>query len=57
MIGFYLLMSLTIAAVAVLSAHDRLFNTILAASFALNAVVFWLKGRRSPTQAAPGRLE
>jgi hypothetical protein len=43
MIWFYLLMSLTFAAFAVLSAHDRLFNAILAATFALNAAVFWLK--------------
>lgn len=46
MVGAYLLMSLTWAAFAVLSAHDRLFDAILAAGFALNAVVFWLKGRR-----------
>jgi hypothetical protein len=47
MIGAYLLMSLTWAAFAVLSAHGRLFNAILAAGFALNALVFWLK--RSPS--------
>ncbi|MFP5389558.1 MAG: hypothetical protein ACLGG5_09715, partial [Thermoleophilia bacterium] len=46
MIGFYLLMSLTWAALAVLSAQDRLFDVILAVGFALNAAVFWLKGRR-----------
>ena len=45
-IGFYLLMSLTFAAFAVLSAHDRLFHAIFAATFALNAAVYWLK--RSP---------
>lgn len=48
MIGAYLLMSLTWAAFAVLSAHDRLFDTILAVGFALNAAVFWFKGRRLP---------
>lgn len=47
MIWAYLLMSLAFAAFAVLSAHDRLFNAILATMFALNAVVFWLK--RSPS--------
>jgi hypothetical protein len=47
MIGFYLLMSLTFAAFAVLSAHDRLFNVIFAATLALNAAVSWLK--RSPS--------
>lgn len=47
MIWAYLLMSLSFAAFAVLSAHNRLFNAILAATFALNAVVFWLK--RSPS--------
>jgi hypothetical protein len=47
MIGAYLLMSLTWAAFAVLSAHGRLFNAILAAGFALNALMFWLK--RSPS--------
>jgi hypothetical protein len=47
MIWAYLLMSLTFAAFAVLSAHDRLFNAVLAATFALNAAVFWLK--RSPS--------
>jgi hypothetical protein len=47
MIGAYLLMSLTWAAFAVLSAHDRLFDAILAAGFALNAAVLWLK--RSPS--------
>jgi hypothetical protein len=41
------LMSLTFAAFAVLSAHDRLLNAILAATFALNAVMSWLKGRRA----------
>lgn len=41
--GGYLLMSLTWAAFAVLSAHDRLFDAILAAAFALNAAVFWRK--------------
>lgn len=45
--SFYLLMSLTFAAFAVLSGHDRLFNAILAATFALNAAVCWLK--RSPS--------
>jgi hypothetical protein len=48
MIWAYLLMSLTVAAFAALSAHDRLFDAILAATFALNAAVLWLKGRRSP---------
>jgi hypothetical protein len=48
LLGFYLLMmSLTWAAFAVLSAHGGLFDAILAAAFALNAVVFWLK--RSPS--------
>jgi hypothetical protein len=47
MIWAYLLMSLSIAAFAVLSAHNRLFNAILAATFALNAAVLWLK--RSPS--------
>jgi len=47
MIWAYLLMSLTFAAFAVLSGHDRLFNAILAATFALNAAVCWLK--RSPS--------
>jgi hypothetical protein len=47
MIGTYLLMSLTFATFAVLSAHDRLFHAILAATFALNAAVLWLK--RSPS--------
>ena len=47
MIWAYLLMSLSFAAFAVLSAHNRLFNAIFAAMFALNAVVFWLK--RSPS--------
>ena len=46
-IGFYLLMSLTFAAFAVLSAHDRLFHAIFAATLALNAAVYWLK--RSPS--------
>lgn len=46
MIWAYLLVSLSFAAFAVLSAHDRLFNAILAATFALNAAVFWL---RSPS--------
>lgn len=45
MIGACLLMSLAWAAFAVLSAHDRLFNAILAVGFALNAAVYWLKGR------------
>lgn len=48
MIGAYLLMSLAWAAFAVLSAHDRLFDAILAVGFALNAAVFWIKGRRLP---------
>jgi hypothetical protein len=47
--SFYLLMSLTFAAFAVLSAHDRLFNAILAATFALNAAVYWLQ--RSPSSS------
>lgn len=47
MIGAYLLMSLTWAAFAVLSAHDRLLDATLAAGFALNAAVLWLK--RSPS--------
>jgi predicted lysophospholipase L1 biosynthesis ABC-type transport system permease subunit len=46
MIGCYLLMSLGFAVFAVVSAHERLFNAILAATFGLGAVVFWL--RRSP---------
>jgi hypothetical protein len=49
MIWVYLLMSLSFAAFAVLSAHDRLFHAIFAAAFALNAVVFWL--RRSPSSS------
>lgn len=48
MIWAYLLMSLAFAASTVLSAHDRLFNAILAATFALNAAVFWLKKSPSP---------
>jgi hypothetical protein len=47
MIWVYLLMSLSFAAFAVLSAHNRLFNAIFAATFALNAAVFWFK--RSPS--------
>jgi hypothetical protein len=47
MIWTHLLMSLTFAAFAVLSAHDRLFNAIFAAMLALYAAVFWLK--RSPS--------
>lgn len=47
MIWSYLLMSLAFAAIAVLSAHDKLFNAIFAAMFALNAAVLWLK--RSPS--------
>jgi hypothetical protein len=47
MIWGYLLMSLTFAAFAVLSAHDRFSSAILAAAFALNAAVIWLK--RSPS--------
>jgi hypothetical protein len=47
MIGAYLLMSFTWTTFAVLSAHDRLFDAILAAGFALNAAVLWLK--RSPS--------
>jgi hypothetical protein len=46
----YLLMSLTFAAFAVLSAHDRLFNAIFAAMLALNAAVYWL--RRSPSSSS-----
>jgi len=46
MIGVYLLMSLSWAVFAALSAHDRLFDAILAVGFALNAAVLWLK--RSP---------
>lgn len=46
MVGCYLLMSLGFAVFAVVSAHERLFNAILAATFGLGAVVFWL--RRSP---------
>lgn len=42
----YLLMSLAWAAFAVLSARDRLFDAILAVGFAINAAVYWLKGRR-----------
>jgi hypothetical protein len=49
MIWAYLLMSLTFAAFAVLSAHDRLFNAIFAATLALNVAVFWLK--RSPSSS------
>jgi hypothetical protein len=47
MIWSYLLMSLTFAAFAVLSSHDGLSNAILAAVFALNAAMLWLK--RSPS--------
>jgi hypothetical protein len=47
MIWTYLLMSLSFAAMAVLLAHDRLFNAIFATTFALNAAVLWLK--RSPS--------
>jgi hypothetical protein len=47
--SFYLLTSLTFAAFAVLSAHDRLFNAILAATFALNAAVCWLQRSPSPS--------
>lgn len=47
MMWAYLLISLSFAAIAVLSAHNRLFNAILAAAFALNAAVFWLKGSPS----------
>ena len=49
MIGLYLLMSLTFAAFAVLSTHDRLFNTIFAGALALNAAVYWLK--RAPSSS------
>lgn len=47
MIRAYLLMSLSLAAVAVLSAHDKLPHALLAVAFALNAMVLWLK--RSPS--------
>jgi hypothetical protein len=60
-IGAYLLMSLTFAAFAVLSAQDRLFHAIFAVTLALNAAVYWLK--RSPSSPvgplpdpAPGLL-
>jgi hypothetical protein len=43
MICAYLLISLSYAAFAVLAAHNRLFNAIFAATFALNAAVLWLK--------------
>jgi hypothetical protein len=43
MIWAYLLMSLTFAAFAVLSAQNRSFNALFAAAFALNAVVSWLR--------------
>jgi hypothetical protein len=43
MIWAYLLMSLSFAAFAVLSAHNRLFNAVLAAMLALHAVMLWLK--------------
>jgi hypothetical protein len=43
----YLLISLSFAALAVLSAQDRLFHALFAAGFALNAVVWWLKGAPS----------
>jgi hypothetical protein len=43
MIWAYLLMSLTFATVAVLSAHHRLSNAILAGLFGLNIAVLWLK--------------
>ncbi|HWA54190.1 MAG TPA: hypothetical protein VG816_08465 [Solirubrobacterales bacterium] len=43
MIGGYLLMSLTWAAFAVLSPDRGLFDALLAAGFALNAAVLWLK--------------
>lgn len=49
MICTYLLTSLTFAAFAVSSAHERLFSAMLAATFALNAVVLWLK--RSPSSS------
>lgn len=39
-------MSLTFAALAALSVHDRLSNAIFATALALNAAVFWLNGRR-----------
>jgi len=48
-IGAYLLMSLTWAAFAVLSARDRLFDAILAVGFAINAAVYWPK--RSPSSS------
>jgi hypothetical protein len=49
MIGLYLVMSLTFAAFAVLSAHDRLFHVFFAAALALNAAVYWLK--RAPSSS------
>jgi hypothetical protein len=52
MIWAYLLMSLSFVAFAVLSAHDTLFNAILAAMLALNAVVLWLK-RPPPSLDGP----
>jgi hypothetical protein len=43
MIWAYLLMSLSFAAFAVLSAHNWLFNAIFAVTLALNAAVLWRK--------------
>ena len=41
MIGGYLLMSLSFAAIAVLSAHNRVFNAIFAVTWVINAVVYF----------------
>lgn len=43
MIWAYLLMSVSFAALAALSAHNRLFNAIFAVTWALNAAVLWRK--------------
>jgi hypothetical protein len=53
MIGFYLLMGLTFAAFAALSAHDRLVHAILAAMLGVNAVVLW---RRTLPSSSDGSV-
>ncbi len=52
MIAIYLLMGISFAVDATLSAHSRLSHTILAATFALGAVVFWLR-KPSPSSNEP----
>jgi hypothetical protein len=52
MIWAYLPMSLTFAAFAVLSAHDRLSSAILAATFALNAAMLWHQGLSSSSDGS-----